>query len=288
MNQELIRPNSTDGIQLPGLLYTPDEPTKKIVIHIHGMSGNFYEDEFNDNLARVYTNNGYAFLPFNNRGMNYITEMHKGSDYIIKGSSYESFEECVLDIGGIINWAKERGYKDIILEGHSYGCNKAVYYYTEKQDKDIKKIILLAPCDIPKEVELYTGKDYKTSISKAKELIENGKEEELIDFCVFANGKISARTFYTDLLYNCTCDFFRYREREEKNHILNKIEIPIFIPFGDKDECVLTQPIEDVIYYLKNNLKNCEIKVIKDADHAYTGKYNELEEVIYTYLKENA
>ena len=83
-----------------------------------------------------------------------------------------------------------------------------------------------------------------------------------------------------------TCDFFRYREREGKSPILNRIEIPVFIPFGDKDECVLTQSIEDVIYYLQNNLKNCEIKVIKDADHAYTGKYDELEKAIDTYLKE--
>ena len=286
MNQELIRPYSTDGIQLPGLLYTPDIPTNKIVIHIHGMSGNFYEDEFNDNLVRVYTNNGYAFLPFNNRGMNYITEMHKGNEFVIKGSSYERFEDCVLDIEGIVNWVKERGYNHIVLEGHSYGCNKAIYYYTQKQDESIKMIVLLAPCDIPKEVENYTGKDYQTYISKAKELIENGKEEELIDFCVFINGKISAKTFYTDLLYNCTCDFFRYREREGKSPILNQIEIPVFIPFGDKDECVLTQPIGDVIYYLQNNLKNCEIKVIKDADHAYTGKYDELEKAIDTYLKE--
>ena len=288
MNQELIRPNSTDGIQLPGLLYTPDIPTNKIVIHIHGMSGNFYEDEFNDNLARVYTNNGYAFLPFNNRGMNYITEMHKGNEFVIKGSSYELFEDCVLDIEGIVNWAKERGYNHIVLEGHSYGCNKAVYYYTQKQDESVKMIVLLAPCDIPKEVENYTGKDYQTCINKAKELIENGKEEELIDFCVFVNGRISAKTFYTDLLYNRTCDFFRYREREGKSPILNQIEIPVFIPFGDNDECVLTQPIEDVIYYLQNNLKNCEIKVIKNADHAYTGKYDELEKGIDTYLKENA
>ena len=287
MNQELIRPYSTDGIQLPGLLYTPDIPTNKIVIHIHGMSGNFYEDEFNDNLARVYTNNGYAFLPFNNRGMNYITEMHKENEFVIKGSSYELFEDSVLDIEGIVNWVKERGYNHIVLEGHSYGCNKAIYYYTQKQDESIKMIVLLAPCDIPKEVENYTGKDYQTYISKAKELIENGKEEELIDFCVFINGKISAKTFYTDLLYNCTCDFFRYREREGKSPILNQIEIPVFIPFGDKDEYVLTQPIEDVIYYLQNNLKNCEIKVIKDADHAYTGKYDELEKAIDTYLKEN-
>ena len=168
----------------------------------------------------------------------------------------------------------------IVLEGHSYGCNKAVYYYTQKQDESVKMIVLLAPCDIPKEVENYTGKDYQNCIRKAEELIKNGKEEELIDFCVFANGKISAKTFYTDLLYNRTCDFFRYREKEGKSPILNQIEIPVFIPFGDKDECVLTQSIEDVIYYLQNNLKNCEIKVIKDADHAYTGKYDELEKVI--------
>lgn len=287
MKQELIRPKSIDGIQLPGILYTPDSPTNKIVIHIHGMSGNFYEDEFNDNLAKVYTNNGYAFLPFNNRGMNYITEMHKENEFIIKGSSYELFEECVLDIEGIVNWVKERGYTYIVLEGHSYGCNKAVYYYNQKRDENIRKIILLAPCDIPKEVENYTGNEYQNCINTAKTLIENGKEKELIDFCVFANGKISAKTFYTDLLYDCTCDFFRYREKEKKNSILNNIKIPVFIPFGDKDECVLTQPIEDVIYYLQSNLQNCEVKVIKDADHSYTGKYDELEKVIDKYLKEH-
>lgn len=45
--------------------------------------------------------------------------------------------------------------------------------------------------------------------------------------------------------------------------------------------------LEDIIYYLQNNLQNCEIKVIKDADHLYSGKYAELEKVIDTYIKEN-
>ena len=39
------------------------------------------------------------------------------------------FTDCLLDIEGAINYAKEKGYKDIILEGHSYGCNKVIYYY---------------------------------------------------------------------------------------------------------------------------------------------------------------
>ena len=34
MNQELVRINSTDRIEMPGILYTPDKTTKRIVIHI--------------------------------------------------------------------------------------------------------------------------------------------------------------------------------------------------------------------------------------------------------------
>lgn len=46
MNQELIRINSIDGIEQVGILYTSKERTKKIVIHVHGLNGNFYENRF--------------------------------------------------------------------------------------------------------------------------------------------------------------------------------------------------------------------------------------------------
>ena len=38
MAQELVRINSIDEIELPGILYTPDEDTDKIVIHVHGLN----------------------------------------------------------------------------------------------------------------------------------------------------------------------------------------------------------------------------------------------------------
>ena len=46
------------------------------------------------------------------------------------------------------------------------------------------------------------------------------------------------------------------------------------------DECVLTQDIEIVKGYLKNNIKECNIQIIKGADHSFTDKYKELGEVI--------
>ncbi len=280
MKQELVRINSIDGIELPGIIYTPDINTNKIVIHVHGLSGNFYENRFLDNLAETYTNKGYSFLTFNNRGKDYITEMLKGNECVILGSCYELFKDCILDIEGVINWVKSHNYTEITLEGHSYGCNKVIYYYDNKNQDCIKNIILLAPCDIPTEIENYTGDMYKTCIDESKKLIANNRENELIDFPVFANKKISAKTFYTDFLYESDCDFFRYREKDTKSEILNKINIPILVIFGDKDECVLTETKDVVINYLKNNIKNCEIRIIENTNHSYDNKYEELGNVI--------
>lgn len=282
MNQKLVRINSTDGIELPGILYTPKIETNKIVIHVHGMCGNFYENRFIDVLAEKYTDKGYAFITFNNRGKDYITEMIKNNSYIILGSCYEEFKDCVLDIEGVINWARSKKYNEIILEGHSYGCNKVIYYYDKKKDTCIKNIVLLAPCDIPTMIKKYTGDKYRECINNATKLIKNKKENELIEFPVFANRKISAKTFYNDFLYESVCDFFRYRDGDNntKSEILNRIEVPTLIIFGDKDDCVLTEPKETIEKYFKNNIVNCKIKIIENADHCYTNKYKELGNII--------
>lgn len=281
MKQELVRMKSIDDIELPGILYTSeDEKTNKIVIHVHGMSGNFYENGFIDELAKSYIGKGYSFLTFNNRGKDYITEMIKNDEYVILGSCLESFKDCILDIDGVIKWVKSIGYSEIILEGHSYGCNKVIYYYDNKKDESVKQVVLLAPCDIPKEIELYTGDEYERCISESKRLVENGREKELIDFSVFANGKVSANTFYKDFLYESECDFFRYRDLDYKSRILHEIEIPVLIIFGDKDECVLTQPLEMVEKYLRTNIKNCNVLIIENTDHSYTRKYRELAKLV--------
>jgi hypothetical protein len=46
MKQELVRIYSIDNIELPGILYTPDDNTTKIVIHVHGLNGNFMKIDF--------------------------------------------------------------------------------------------------------------------------------------------------------------------------------------------------------------------------------------------------
>lgn len=282
MKQKLVRMTSIDNMEMVGILYEPEEKTNKIVIHVHGLCGNFYENGFIDILAKIYTDKGYSFLTFNNRGTNFISELSKGSSFTILGGCYERFADCILDIEGAINFANEKKYTEIILEGHSYGCNKVLYYYNKKKDKRIKKIILLAPCDIPSEAKKFLSEnEYKTAKEQATKLVNEGKERELIDFSVNANGKISAGTYYYDLLPEGKNDFIRYRDGiTGKSLVLSNVDVPTLIVFGDVDECVLTQDIETVKGYLINNIDNCNIQIIEGADHSYTNKYEELGKII--------
>ena len=287
MKQELVRMNSIDGIEMVGILYEPEEKSNTIVIHVHGLCGNFYENRFLDTLAKTYTNKGISFLTFNNRGTNFISELLKGNEFEIIGGCYEKFIDCLLDIEGAINYAIEKGYKDIILEGHSYGCNKVIYYYDKKKDESIKKIVLLAPCDIPQEcIKYLSEEEYEIAKRESTKLVSEGKKNELIDFSVNANGKISAGTYYQDFLPYGENDFIRYVDGVNgKSEILNSIDVPVLVIFGDIDECVLTQDIETVKGYLNKNIKNCDIQIIKDADHSYTDKYEELGEIIKEKIK---
>ena len=287
MKQELVRINSIDNIEQPGILYSPNNDTNKIVIHVHGLNGNFYENRFIDILAKSYTDNNYAFLTFNNRGRDFITELLKGNDFTIIGGSLERFKDCILDIDGIVNWTKNKGYNEIILEGHSYGCNKVLYYYNHKKSDSIKKIVLLSPCDIPSEGKKFLSKEeYEKTKSDSTRLVQEGKESVLIDFPVMANGKIAAGTYYYDFLPGGENDFIRYDDGVNgKSEILNSIDIPTLVIFGDVDECVLTQPIDIVKEYLTNNINDCNIQIIEGADHLYSGRYEALGKVIKKHMK---
>lgn len=283
MKEQLIRMTSLDGIEMPGVLYEPEKRSNKIVIHVHGLCGNFYENRFIDTLAKICTDKGMAFLTFNNRGANFISELLKGNKFEIIGGCYEKFKDCLLDIEGAINFVKEKKYNDIILEGHSYGCNKIIYYYNRKNKNDnISKIILLAPCDMPREtVKFLSIDEYKIAKEEATKLVGLGEPNSLIDFSINSNGKISAGTYYNDFLPNGENDFIRYIDGVYgKSKELNNIDIPVLIIFGDIDECVLTQDINTVKCYLKNNIKDCNIQIIEGADHLYTNKYEELGNII--------
>ena len=275
MKQELVRINSIDGIEQVGILYAPNNITNKIVIHVHGLNGNFYENKFLDILAETYTNKNYAFLTFNNRGKDYISEFSKGDTSIIIGGSLERFKDCLLDIEGVIKWAKEKGYSEITLEGHSYGCNKVLYYYNKKKDDSINKIVLLAPCDIPSEGKKFLNKtEYEIAKEDATRLVNERKEQELIDFSVMANGKIAAGTYYYDFLPGSENNRIKDEdENDNKGPVWRDKEFDPTEKLIEKDESSGNKIINDKLKYdprlSENQIDELKAEGLEPGDPEY-------------------
>jgi len=139
---EFIRFDTQDGIRLNGMLANAESDIT--VIHIHGRGGNFYENSFARRMYDVYPRMGVNFLAFNNRGHSSYVEAYRNGEVIYIGSSIEEFGESLLDLEAAVTFARSIA-PTVILQGHSLGCEK-VMYYGQERDPAIP-LILLSPCD---------------------------------------------------------------------------------------------------------------------------------------------
>lgn len=278
MKQELIKMLTSDNIELTGLLYTPINKTNKIVVFVHGLGDDFYKKSFLDYLAKSFTENGYAFFSFNNRGSGYITKLVKRENNevssVMGGCVFEIFEKSQLDIQTAIEFVKSLGYNEVTLQGHSFGCSKVINYYNKiKKDDSIKNIILLAPCDIIKSTKNILGEIiYNGYVEKAKTMILNNQGNNLMSDTLNLKYNVTANTFYSVYSNDCNNDIFRYREKEYKSQSLNNIDISVLIQIGDKDNLALSEKKDTIIQFFNNNIKNINIEFIKDSDHSFNNK----------------
>ena len=236
MKANIIRMETPDNLRLDGILYQPEYKTNKVIIHVHGTSSDFYRTRYFETLSAEYTKNGYAFLTFNNRGSgngySFIQEKNgKRIGGVVIGSQNEIFEDCVIDIQTAIDFARKQGFNEIVLQGHSYGCNKVTYYALEK--KCDGKIILLAPCDVA-DISRPTSKD------KVRDWKANNPEN---------------------------LNMFRYKDKTFMS-ALSKIKNNILVEIGTADEYISQENKQECIDYLVTAFKNAKVTghLIKDGD----------------------
>jgi len=146
---EFVKTTTEDNLIFQGLLAEPDNKTDTAILHIHGMSGNFWENGFIKDMIKKYPENNITFLTGENRGSELLRwfKMPDKKD-ILLGDAYEIFEDCVKDIQSWVDFLKNKGYTKIHLQGHSLGCAKIAYYLSLNKDKIIKSLIFISPSDM--------------------------------------------------------------------------------------------------------------------------------------------
>lgn len=289
MTVDFIRFKATDSVELQGWLSNQDGDTA--VVHIHGMSGNGYENYFLDNLRKMYSKLGISLFTIDTRGRGIISSFWEGGKVDswgegtkLGGSCFEIFEESARDIQGAIDYLKTLGKTKFILQGHSLGCTKVVSYLVTKKSPEVIKAILLAPTDMTGWASSH--EEHQGYLEKAKQLLAQSKPTELVDAqCWLDKTPLSAQTYSTICEAGSSADIYGNREG---GALLGRVTIPMLIPYGD-DDIGITKIDNTMDKYLErvNKMKNANttVRVIKGASHGFKGFEEELTKIVEEFVK---
>lgn len=282
---ELVRIQTKDNLELQGLLFEPEQKCDKAVIHIHGWTGNFYENFFLECIAEGLIDNNFAFLTFNNRGAGFIQEFMKKSgskvEYVKIGGGLEHFEDCLIDIEAAVLFLQKRGFNKIYLQGHSTGAQKSAYFAL-KVKVGIQGLILLEPADDPEIAKSLLGNRYEEACKIARNYIKSGTPNKAMPSWVSFGFQTSAQRFLS--IANPQSPEGRLFHFSGDLNKLKSINLPIIIIFGSKSQ--YQENPEQTIKILRQQLPNITTKLIEDGDHWFNNYEDNLQQTITNWLKQ--
>ena len=282
MNIEFINDAyTTDGLRLPMIHYMSN-PKDICVIFIHGMCQTILDNYFAVVCGKILSENNIGFLYEHNRGHSIENDilMRDGS-YKRYGCMYEIFEESLLDIDLAIKKAKEFGYNRFILMGHSYGCNKLIYYYYKKHPNILGLILASAPDMMGRH--LYRQTEYKELIKEAKENIDNGNPTKILSNLIEDYIYMSSQTYYNWFNKKSKLDNLPVMSYSENWYQFETIDVPI-LTFSGSNETDNYLHLD----LLKNKAKSCndfKYKIIDNTNHFYNGKEKEISFLVLDWIK---
>lgn len=284
MNIEFINNAYTsDGLRLPMLHF---ESNKKdiCVICIHGMCGTIIDNYFATVWGKLLAKNDIGFIYEHNRGHSIENDivMKEGS-FKRCGCMYEIFEDCIYDIDLAIQTAKEKGYKRIILLGHSLGCNKVIYYYYKKHPNILGMILASAPDMI--ESHLLIEPDYEELLKEAKENIDKNQPTKLLHKMIENYMYMSSQTYYNWFHKNSNLNNLPIISNPKNWEQLETIDVPILTFSGSKDEDYYLHL--DLLKEKATNCKNFEYQIIENTGHTYQEKELETGTLILNWINKN-
>ena len=284
MNIEFINNAYTsDGLRLP-MLHFKSNKKDICVICIHGMCGTIIDNYFATVWGKLLAKNDIGFIYEHNRGHSIENDIvMKDGSFKRCGCMYEIFEDCIYDIDLAIQTAKEKGYKRIILLGHSLGCNKVIYYYYKKHPNILGMILASAPDMI--ESHLLIEPDYEELLKEAKENIDKNQPTKLLHKMIEDYMYMSSQTYYNWFHKNSNLNNLPIISNPKNWEQLETIDVPILTFSGSKDEDYYLHL--DLLKEKATKCKNFEYQIIENTGHTYQEKELETGTLILNWINKN-
>lgn len=129
MRQELRIPTRRGSV-LDGVLFASKTTADTVLVAITGIHGNFYSNPFYYNIGDTLNAEGIDFIyAQTSDAFGFIeTENVVTGQMETIGSWNEDFQNVDEDIEAYLEFGHQKGYKHIVLAGHSLGANKVLWY----------------------------------------------------------------------------------------------------------------------------------------------------------------
>ena len=279
VTEELVHVRTSDGILNGGAVVAPrDQSAKPVaVIWIHGSTANFYEPTY-VGIARELAARRFTTILANTRMHDLGNVATPREAERIRGGAYWGVpSKQVNDLAAWIDFAQERGFKQVVLVGHSAGAPAVQSYQAEKQDGRVAGLVLASgrfqPVTAPPDPDM---------LAQATELVAAGRGEELLRFPNRPSPSFTSAGTFLDLAKDpMHDDFFGV---QTPNPPVARIHCPILAWFGTKEADIGTTADLEL---LKSSLKRLstgparvDTIMIQNAGHMYDGEEAQVAQTI--------
>jgi len=277
--EQIVYVRSNDDIIDGGAIFTPPKDSAKpiAVIWIHGWGVNFYQPAYVA-IGRALSERGYTTITAN-------TRMHdlgnilawRGAKRIRGGGYWGVASEEVRDLAAWIDFAEDRGFKNVVLVGHSAGWAAVRSYQAEKQDPRVVGVVLASGA-----VRAETRQPDPDQLAEATRDIAAGRPDDLVrdpkrSFPSF----ISAATFLD--IANSPPEFKDFFGVQTPNPGVTHIRCPLLAFFGSRGDVGNESDLELVkssIKRLSSGPSRVDTVIIPHADHMYAGEEAQVAQTI--------
>jgi pimeloyl-ACP methyl ester carboxylesterase len=277
--EELVYVRSEDGFIHGGAIFTTGKGSSNpiAVIWVHGWGVNFYYPTY-VMIGRALAERGYTCITVNTRmhDLGNVAGWRRGKR--MRGGGYWGVaSEEVRDLAAWIDFAEDRGFKKIVLVGHSAGWAAVRSYQAHKQDTRVVGVVLASGA-----VRAETRSTDPEQLAEAKRLIAEGQGDALIrDPKRSFPSYISAATLLD--IANGPSDLKDFFGVQTPNPGVTRLRCPILAFFGTRGDVGTEADLE----LLKSSIQrhasgpsHVHTVMIQNGDHMYTGEEAQVAQTI--------
>ncbi len=285
---EIIRVKTPRGLELKGAMWGSDR-MNTVVIMMSGICSNVFQNDLLTSTGGLLSKNNIAFIA--GHAMEAFSciaysDFSTGKQKYT-GVVYDDFSLVYEDVEAYVKFARDLGFKNIILAGHSLGSNKIIHYLGNTSDNFVDYFIVSAPVDLAHWFEVMPN--VKECIELAKKFVDENRGTEILPYLFGGFSPMSAETvlsFYNAFnLKNCPV----ISNNGETASLFN-IKVNGSFVIGEKDSLTDGNP-EGFMVKLNSYCKHPErnqVIVIPDASHIFYGKDKEYAQTILECVEKHS